>query len=74
MFIFYYKYIFLIKIKIICIFLKFPGISKKNIIHILSYTKIYNLNYTYRYNYKKNVNDDKSKFQNISYLNNVKIP
>ena len=30
MFIFYYKYIFLIKIKIICIFPKFPGNFSEN--------------------------------------------
>ena len=41
---------YLIKIKIICILPKFPGKSKKNIIQILSYTKIYNSNYIYRYN------------------------
>ena len=40
--------------KIICIFPKFPVKSKKNIIQILSYTKIYNSNYNYRYNTNKN--------------------
>ena len=39
---------FLIKIKIFCIFSKFPGKSKKNIVQILSYTKIYNSNYNCR--------------------------
>ena len=43
---------FLIKIKIFCIFPKFPGNvlenRKKNIVQILSYTKIYNSNYNCR--------------------------
>ena len=43
---------FLIKIKIFCIFPKFPGNflenRTKNIVQILSYTKIYNSNYNCR--------------------------
>ena len=69
MFIFYYKYTFLIKIKIICLFLK----SKKKIIQILSYTKIYNSSYSYRYNANKVVNDDKSKFKNSSISSMLKV-
>ena len=51
MFIFYYKYIFLIKIKIICIFYKISLKIEKNIIQIFSYTIIYDSNYSYRYYY-----------------------
>ena len=53
---------FIFYIKIICIFPKFPGKSKKDVIQILSYTKMYNSNYSYKYNYNI-FNDDKSKFQ-----------
>ena len=76
--IFYYKYIFLIKINIIFIFPKFPGNFLKNLKKILY---IYYLIQKYiietiltDITTKKIVNNDKSKFQNISYLLHVKLP
>ena len=77
MFIFDYKYIFLIKIKIICIFQKFPGNFLENrkkisykyylIQKYIIQTILTDLTTT------TICNDDKSKFQNISYILHVKL-